>query len=261
MNRRTFVAAGVGAGLAGSVAAEAKTEMNPVIEITYIFTRNNQLAPPQQMRDFLAGQTKPALKKAGSGPVGILSTVFGPDNPRTVLITSYKNMAALESAEAAMAADKEYRQAREEFFGRKGAQYQRMERQLLRGFEGMPDIVPPPAKDGGGSHIFEMRRYESDNSLTLERKVGMFNGGEIDIFRKSGMIPVFFGHMLFGTKMPNLVYMLAYDDLEARGKCWSTFVRSPEWTELKNKPGLSDAEIVSNISNWIMSGVSGSDIR
>ena len=125
----------------------------------------------------------------------------------------------------------------------------------------MPDIAPPPAREGGGSHIFELRQYESDNSLTLERKVGMFNGGEIDIFRKSKMRPVFFGHMLFGSKMPNLVYMLAFDDLEARAKAWGTFVRSPEWTELKNRPGLSDAEIVSNISNSILSGVAGSDIR
>jgi hypothetical protein len=49
----------------------------------------------------------------------------------------------------------------------------------------------------------------------------MFNeGGEIAIFRRTGLAPVFFGEALVGSKIPNLTYMLGFDDMEALEKGW-----------------------------------------
>ena len=61
--------------------------------------------------------------------------------------------------------------------------------------------------------------------------------------------------------MPNLTYMLAYDDLAARDKNWKVFGSSPEWMKLRATPGFADAEIVSNISNVFLSPLPFSPIR
>ena len=75
------------------------------------------------------------------------------------------------------------------------------------------------------------------------------------------MRPVFFGETIVGAKMPNLVYMLAFESLAQRESAWNAFGSDPEWKELRSKPGNSDAEIVSNISNAILRPLPFSQIR
>jgi hypothetical protein len=75
------------------------------------------------------------------------------------------------------------------------------------------------------------------------------------------MLPVFFGTTLIGRNLPNLTYMLAYDDWQAREKNWAAFGKDPGWQKLRATPGLSDAEIVSNITNAIVKPLPFSPIR
>ena len=75
------------------------------------------------------------------------------------------------------------------------------------------------------------------------------------------MTPVFFSTTVIGRRMPNLVYMLGYESLAAREKCWQAFLRDPEWIKLRDTPGNSDAEIVSNISSAMLSPLSFSQVK
>lgn len=70
-------------------------------------------------------------------------------------------------------------------------------------------------------------------------------GGEIAIFRRLGMAPVFFGRDLVGTRLPSLTYMLVFPDMPARDKCWADFGADPEWVKLRTAPGYGNAEILS----------------
>ena len=88
-----------------------------------------------------------------------------------------------------------------------------------------------------GGHIFELRTYESNNAATLQKKIDMFNNGEMQIFQRLGMNPVFFGEALVGSKLPHLTYMLAFDDLAARDRLWKAFGSDPEWQKLRATPG------------------------
>jgi hypothetical protein len=106
-----------------------------------------------------------------------------------------------------------------------------------------------------------LRTYESNNAATLRRKIEMFDKGEAAIFQRLGMRPVFFGEAIAGASLPHLSYMLCYDDLAARDRLWKAFGADPEWQKLRSQPGLSDAEIVSNISNVILRAAPSSDIR
>lgn len=210
-----------------------------IIEIRTFKLRNTVDNMPQRTNDLLA-------KSLPAGPVGVFGSLIAEDSPFTMIVTGYPSIAAFESA-------------RETAFD-KGLEYTRMEVTLLRGFRTMPVIEVPPAKRGG-SRVFELRTYESNNMSTLARKIKMFDDGEIGLFRKIGMIPIFFGETIAGRNMPNLTYMLAYDDLAAREKLWSTFGSHPEWQKMRSQSGLSDGEIVSNISNSMLRPLPSSQIK
>ena len=61
------------------------------------------------------------------------------------------------------------------------------------------------------------------------------------------MQPVFFGETLVGTKLPNLTYMLVFDDMDARKANWAKFLADPAWKKLRSDPAYKDT--VSNITN------------
>jgi hypothetical protein len=63
---------------------------------------------------------------------------------------------------------------------------------------------------------------------------------------------VFFGETLAGAGLPNLTYMLAYEDMAAHDKQWSAFAADPGWKKLSTTPGFTDPEIVSSISNMYL---------
>ena len=96
--------------------------------------------------------------------------------------------------------------------------------------------------------------------MTHTRKIQMFNEAEIGLFTKAGLNPVFFANTMIGTRMPNLIYMLTFPDLPTLTARWAAFAGDPAWKELSHKPGNTDAEIVSNITNLYLSPLSCSQI-
>jgi len=259
MKRRTFFAGAAGAGLA--VPAAQGAPRKAVMELTYVRMRNSSDNQYRRTSQFISTSLAPATKRAGSGPIGLFSNLIGEQSPTILMLTAYASLVDLELVSGKLAADERFAKEVAEFSGEPGLAFQRIEKALLQGFDSFPGVEIPPSDEKRGSRVFELRIYESDNFATLHRKMGMFDNGEIDLFRKVGMAPVFFGETLIGTNMPNLTYMVGYDSLGAREEVWGKFGRSPEWQKMRKFPGLSDAEVVSNISNRMYRPISGSDIR
>ena len=80
-----------------------------------------------------------------------------------------------------------------------------------------------------------MRIYESYSEDAGNRKVKMFNSGEIQLFNKLGFHPVIFSQHLAGQYMPALTYMLWFNDMEEHDALWAKFGPSPEWKEMSSK--------------------------
>ena len=119
--------------------------------------------------------------------------------------------------------------------------YKRMEISLMEAFSHMPRVEIPPAIAGKSGRIFELRTYEAHNRPKLTRKIEMFNeGGEIQIFRDTGLHPVFFGKMLAGPNMPNLTYMLGFESMEQRDENWQRFIKSDAWIAIKDLDRYKD---------------------
>jgi hypothetical protein len=215
----------------------------------------------ERTTDYLRRGLLPAWERAGIRPVGCFNAVIAPDSPFILTLASYPSLAALETAREKLAADKELLAAADEYNSMTELSYIRMESSLLWAFPSMPTVAVPPVGENRAARIFELRTYEAPNDKALARKIKMFGDGEIDIFRRSGMLTVFFAQTIVGSRMPNLTYMLAYDDLAARDKTWRAFSADPDWQKLRATPGLSDAEIVNNISNAILRPLAFSPIR
>ncbi len=257
MERRDFVAFSAAAGLAG--ASQAAASKNSLYHLLYFYMR--QGTQPGRTQKYLSGVWMPAAQRAGIGPIGFFSPVYGERSPYILAVVSYPSFAALEALAAQFAGDKEFVKASEEYSSIQDPPYVRLESELLRAIDSSPAIEVPPTDPKRPARIFEMRTYESLNEITVRRKAKMFDDGEAAIFRKVGMNTVFFGVALFGRNMPKFTYMLGYDDMAAREKLWRAFSSDPDWQKLRVQPGLSDAELVSNISNPILRPLPFSQIR
>ena len=55
--------------------------------------------------------------------------------------------------------------------------------------------------------------------------------------------------------------MVGFDSMAERDRIWTAFGTSPEWKKMSTQPGLSDGEVVSNISNMIVRPAGYSEIR
>lgn len=232
---------------------------NAIFELRTYFLRTGPQV--QRTADFLGKHFLPAAQRAGAGPSGFFSAIIAEQSPFVLVVTSYPSLAAMETASEKMAADKEFQQGFDGYNSMTEPSYIRMESSLLRAFDSIPSMEIPPVEAGRPPRIFELRTYEAHNVKASKRKIKMFDDAEIAIFRRCKMRPVFFGETIVGRNLPNLTYMLAFDDMTARDQAWRTFGADPEWQKLRAQPGLTDPEIVSNISNAILRPLPFSPVR
>jgi hypothetical protein len=258
MTRRNFVPA-IAAG--GALMASAQPKTPSIFEFRTVHLRNTPENQRSRLTDFLQHAAAPAFARAGIGPCAFFASMIAEETPFLLTVVSYPSLAAMEQQRAKMSADAEYKKALAAFNAQPGLNYQRIDSSLGRAFASMPEMIVPTDAAGRPARIFELRRYESNNSTTLASKIKMFESGEAGIFKRLGMRPVFFAETIVGAQMPNLVYMLSYDDLTSREKLWKAFGADPEWQKLRATPGLSDAEIVSNISISLLQPLPFSPVR
>jgi hypothetical protein len=240
-------------------AQTAAAPQRAILELRYFHLRSGRQV--EKTTAYLQHGWAPAAERAGIRPVGCFNAVIAPDTPFALTVASYPSMAAFDAAREKLAGDKEFQAAVDEYNTIGELSYIRMENSLLSAFPSYPSVTPPPAAEQGSARVFEIRTYESPSDKGLARKIKMFGEGEFDIFRRLHMLPVFSGQTIVGTHMPNLTYMLAFDDLAAREKCWNAFSADPEWRKLRTTAGIPDAELVDNTTNFIVRGMPFSPIK
>lgn len=230
------------------------------LELKRYQMRNSKSDQVGRTGAFISQVYAPAARRAGIAPIGVFSAVIAPESPFLLVVSSYPSLGDMQTAMEKLARDSEYAKGLAEFDANPELPYIRIENTLLRCFDSFPSLEKgkrPAASD----RIFELRTYESDNETTVKRKIKMFGDGEIAIFERCGLQPVFFGEALAGARLPRITYMVAYNDMAERDKAWAAFGADPEWRKLRATPGLTDPEIVANISNSILKPAAGSEIR
>ena len=225
----------------------------------YQFFRGTQV---KLADDFFRQALVPALNRLGVNPVGVFNIEIGPGSPAVYVLMPSTSLETLVTAEFRLNNDADYVAAGKAFLNAPAAQppFVRIESSLLVAFEGKPRLKAPPAAAEHKPRMFELRTYESPTIQDHVRKVEMFNSGEFDVFEKAGFWQVFYGDTLVGSRLPNLTYMLCFDDMADRTKKWDAFRTAPEWKKLSTSPRYAFEEIVSNITNTILTPASYSQV-
>ncbi len=214
----------------------------------YELRRYELVSEAQQKRfnEFLSSAAIAAFNRAGIGKVGVFYEMEK-TGPAYVLL-QHKSRRTILSLRRRLLADETFEQKAKKFLDTPAETplYKRMESSLMASFEGHPELAVPTTKE---SRIFQLRIYESHSMKASQKKIEMFNKWEIEIFKKTGLHPVFFGETIFGDRMPNLTYMLGFDDMEESKKNWRTFVTSADWKRVSSIPEYADKKIICNITN------------
>jgi len=275
MRRRKFIATSLAAsalavGKSGPLSARAANEASAQITSgatgrEYYQLRRYELRNGPQVKllnGFFQEAFIPAANRLGVKPVGVFTVVAGAQSPSFYVLIPNSSLDNLVQIDSRLAADADYTKAGAAFLQAPATNpaYTRMESKLMVAFEGWPKLEVPRATAQNGPRVFELRTYESPSDADHVRKVEMFNSGEFDVFRQAGFQSVFYGDTLIGSRLPNLTYMLSFDDLANRNKLWAAFGSSPEWKKLSTSPRYAFEEIVSNITNVILSPTSYSQI-
>jgi hypothetical protein len=276
MDRRNFLAASTAAafGLAMGNAVSAADDSAPdpgaaKAQKQLIEVRVYHFASPEKQQafgKFLTGALVPAMDRMGIGPVGVFRLLAKdnaalklPSDPNDLyVILPYNSGEDLVGVGPRLSQDQTFLMAAYATLTapKSDPAYTRYESSLLLGFDQWPRVQAPTQ---AADRVVQLRTYESHSAERAKKKIEMFNeGGEIAIFRRVGMNPVFFGQALIGSKLPNLTYMLAFENDQAMGSAWKAFGGDPGWKTLSADEAYKDT--VSNITNLVLRPVEGSQI-
>jgi hypothetical protein len=265
MQRRRFLASSVAASaLAVTAGVSAEISAPPPGREFYQLRRYLLRSGPQTKltESYFSDALIPALAGMGMGPVGAFHLDFGPETPVFYLLIPGPSAEVLAELDLRLAEDAAFLKAAEPFWNATAASpaFERVESSLLAAFAGWPKITPPPGAATKGKRIFQLRTYESPSYGEHVRKVEMFHSGEFGIFVKAGCKPVFFGDTLVGSRLPNLTYMLSFQDQQELEAGWKAFSNDADWKRLSASPRYAYDQIVTNITNLILSPLSCSQI-
>ncbi len=260
MDRREFLAATAVAAVSPLPHFNTLRQSAPR---QYFELRRYHLLPGTRQRAFTAfvGDVAiPAMNRAGVGRVGAFTVVYGENAPSLLLVLAHQTLDSVVSLRDRLASDAEYTRAGATILDAPMSDpaFVRVESTLLRAFDAMPTLEPLAGAAAAAPRIFELRTYESHSDRAALNKLKMFNAGEVPIFRRSGLTPIFFGETIIGAKIPSLTYMLTFSNMSARDAAWARFGQDPEWKTLSADPQYRDN--VSAISDIILQPTAYSQI-
>ncbi len=203
------------------------------------------------VEDYLEKAAIPALNRLGIENIGVFTELEPSGQSILVVLIPYQSLHEFETINERLEQDKLYNTAGAAYLNAPATSpaYERIKSSLLKAFKSMPGLELPPKHQ----RIFELRRYEHATEAAGKKKREMFNdAGEIEIFKRLGFKPVFFGETIVGEARPNLIYMVTFDDMAARDKHWKSFGADPEWKEISAIPDYADSRLVSKITSTFL---------
>ncbi len=192
----------------------------------------------QRMDKFLKDAYIPALGRAGIKNVGVLKPIeeIEQDGKKIYVLIPFKSIDQFEKLDALLMKDKTYQAEGSDYIdaAHDNPPYSRIESILLRSFKSMPNYGVPTHSTPASEQIYELRSYQGATEKLYEKKVEMFtDAGESQIFLDLGFQPVFFGEVISGSTMPNLMYLTTFENKKSQDEHWNAFRTAPAWLELK----------------------------
>ena len=243
---RTVVIALLTLVLTHSVNAQKKNRQFYQIKV-YSFDNDDQVI---QTDNYLENAYLPALKRLDIKNIGIFKPRENSeiDSLKQIFVLiPFSSLDQFEKLQNDLSKDEKYIAAGKDYieasFDKKP--YNRIQSIILKAFSDMPVLRPTVLDGDRKDRVYELRSYESPSEAYHINKVKMFNaGGEVALFDDLGFNAVFYGEVLSGANMPNLMYMTTFNDSTSRENHWKSFSNSPVWKKLSAIP-----EYANNVSH------------
>ena len=233
MNRRSFMGSLGSIGTLTSMGlAEPAIEKRRVFVLEQYFLKNG--TQPGRINDYVSKAALPALSKVHAGPKMVLESLLAPHMPQVAMILGFQSIEELMSVRSKLLTDKDLSKALEEWENHPEQPYEHFSTALLEATDYCPEVAPEPTPREK-PRIFELRTYHSPTWRQLKALHERFAGPEIKIFHRVGVRPILYTSTMVGPNMPNLTYVIPFDDLAAREKAWNAFGADPEWVKVRKE--------------------------
>jgi len=191
--------------------------------------------------NFLKSAYIPALHRAEINTVGVFKEVVrkNADEILVYVLVPFSTFDASLALEKSLLHDQVYLQKGKQYLEAPHNEpaFSRIETILLKAFQGSPFSPAPKLKGPKEKRIYELRSYEGPSEKLYRNKVAMFiDGDEIGLFKRLGFNAVFYGEVLAGSKMPNLMYMTTFENQADRDAHWDAFGKDAYWKTLSSDP-------------------------
>lgn len=211
--------------------------------------------------DFLKNAYLPALHRFGIKNIGVFKPITNDtaSDKRIYVLIPFSSSVQWLAISDKINNDPAFNARAKDFLtaDSKTPPFVRMESILMEAFPKQPHLVFPKQKDP--ERIFELRSYESPTIHLAQKKMDMFNNDEISIFNRLAFDPVFYGKVVSGGQMPNLIYMPIFKSVEDRNAQWKVFGNDAKWKEISSDPKYEGNVSVSHIDSILMLATSYSD--
>ena len=193
-------------------------------------------AQGQRVEQYLKDAYIPAMHRAGIKKIGVFKPVVDSVAEQLIYVfIPYSSLEQFEKISARLEKDQQHNSAGKDYIDAlyTDPPYTRMETIILKSFEGMTSFYAPKFTTPAAERVYELRSYEGHTEKIYRNKVQMFNkGNEVGLFNRLGFNAVFYGEVLVGSKMPNLMYMTSFENRASRDAHWKAFSDDPEWKKL-----------------------------
>ena len=194
----------------------------------------------QRVDKYLSEAYLPAVHRMGIKGVGIFKTyhIDTAAEKRIYVLLAFNSLKELNEAGTKLNTDKQLLASGADYIDAAydNAPYTRKEAVIMYAFAGMPGLKQPVFDSPKEERVYQLRSYESATEKLYLNKVSMFNKEEIEIFDRIGSQPVFYGEVIAGSRMPNLMYLTTYSNMKSRDEHWKTFGSDPKWKRISALP-------------------------
>lgn len=191
----------------------------------------------------------PALHRMGLKNIGVFKSYANDTtiDKRIFILIPLSKIEQVVDIPSKLASDKSYLESGNSFINTPydAPAFVRMESIVLQAFRKAPEFETPKLSGPRNKRIYELRSYESASEKIFQNKVHMFNeGDEVGLFKRLNFNAAFYGEVISGSKMPNLMYMTCHENKEIRDANWKAFTTDPFWKNLSSR-----AEYQHNVSH------------
>ncbi|MEJ2880672.1 NIPSNAP family protein [Pedobacter sp. GR22-6] len=194
----------------------------------------------QVVDDFLKQAYLPALHRAGIAKIGVFKYNAQDLQEKLIYVfIPFKSYKIFEKLEPALEKDLQFQKDGANYLNaaHNKRPYERMESILLNAFSGNPNFNLPKLSTPLSERVYELRSYEGPTEKLFKNKVDMFNkGDEIGLFKRLNFNAVFYGEVVAGSRMPNLMYLTTFENKADREAHWKAFGEDAYWKKLSAMP-------------------------